>query len=80
MHFEPDPLQILAGPGTGKTHVLMSRIPHLIQNHSYPPSTICALTFTRKASMEMERRLVTILGLEGTLGLMVGTFHSLSAR
>jgi len=71
------PLLILAGAGTGKTKVLTSRIAHIIENNLAYPSNILAVTFTNKASKEMQER---VNGLIHADGLNIGTFHSTSAR
>ncbi|KAI0749394.1 P-loop containing nucleoside triphosphate hydrolase protein [Daedaleopsis nitida] len=73
------PLQILAGPGSGKTKVLTMRVAHLITNCYLPPSTICAVTFTNKAANEMRERLVKLLGKDATAQIRMGTFHALCA-
>ena len=44
--FDNGPLLIIAGAGTGKTHVITSRILHLINEKKVPHSSILALTFT----------------------------------
>lgn len=81
VQHSPDiPLQILAGPGSGKTRVLTSRIVHLISEHGIPPSAICAVTFTNKAANEMRERLTKMVGKEVVNSLKMGTFHSLCAR
>ncbi|KAJ7050825.1 P-loop containing nucleoside triphosphate hydrolase protein [Mycena amicta] len=72
-------LQILAGPGSGKTKVLTSRIAHLILAHQLPPSSICAVTFTNKASNEMRLRLAALIGKQRTSQVRMGTFHALCA-
>lgn len=58
------PLQILAGPGSGKTRVLTARVAHLVRCHEYSPREIVAVTFTNKAAAEMRARLGVLLGLE----------------
>ncbi|KAL6298631.1 P-loop containing nucleoside triphosphate hydrolase protein [Sparassis latifolia] len=73
------PLQILAGPGSGKTKVLTSRIAHLIAHHNLHPSSICAVTFTNKAANEMRERLKKLLGNDRTADIRMGTFHALCA-
>ncbi|KAF4597533.1 hypothetical protein EYR40_007995 [Pleurotus pulmonarius] len=78
-HLPEIPLQILAGPGSGKTRVLTSRITHLILHHHIPPTAICAVTFTNKASNEMRERLTKLIGIERTRALKLGTFHALCA-
>lgn len=52
------PAIVVAGPGSGKTTVVTSRILNLIQNHNIPPSKILAIAFNRKAVEEMENRLL----------------------
>lgn len=47
------PLLVLAGPGTGKTGVLVARIAHLVANRGVRPDRILALTFSRRAADEM---------------------------
>ncbi|KAM5530408.1 hypothetical protein V8D89_015919 [Ganoderma adspersum] len=74
------PLQILAGPGSGKTKVLTMRIAHLITNCYLPPWSICAVTFTNKAANEMRERLVKLIGKENTAQIKMGTFHALCCK
>jgi DNA helicase II / ATP-dependent DNA helicase PcrA len=71
------PLLILAGAGTGKTKVLTSRIAHIIEQRLAYPSNILAVTFTNKASKEMQERVNNITQADG---LNIGTFHSIAAR
>ncbi|KAF8518460.1 P-loop containing nucleoside triphosphate hydrolase protein [Gautieria morchelliformis] len=77
----PDvPLQILAGPGSGKTKVLTARVAYLVQEQGVPPSQICAVTFTNKAANEMKERLKKLIGSQHTDALRMGTFHALCAK
>ncbi|KAK5995162.1 ATP-dependent DNA helicase srs2 [Cladobotryum mycophilum] len=48
---------ILAGPGSGKTHTLTSRVVWLVQQVGYQPSDIIVATFTVKAAREMKERI-----------------------
>ncbi|MDH3717563.1 MAG: ATP-dependent helicase, partial [Planctomycetota bacterium] len=55
------PLLIVAGAGTGKTHTLVHRVANLIQG-GIPAQRVLLLTFTRRASAEMLRRVAGLLG------------------
>ncbi len=70
---------VLAGAGSGKTKVLVSRIAWLIEQENISPHGILAVTFTNKAAGEMRARLNNILTTP-VLGLWVGTFHGLCHR
>ncbi|STX29602.1 DNA helicase II [Legionella beliardensis] len=70
---------VLAGAGSGKTRVLISRIAWLIEHHMMSPYAILAVTFTNKAAGEMKARLNQLLNAP-LMGLWVGTFHSLCHR
>ncbi len=52
------PAIVVAGPGSGKTTVIIERIQNLIHNHNIPPSEILAIAFNKKAVEEMENRLL----------------------
>ena len=69
-------LLVIAGPGSGKTRVITSRIVRLIEK-GVRPYNICAITFTNKAADEMSRR-VADMGVP--FGTHVSTFHSLCVR
>lgn len=69
---------VIAGPGTGKTKTLVSRILYMLENRKIKPAEITAVTFTNKAAREMEERLKKQIGKARSLShLHVGTFHAL---
>jgi DNA helicase-2/ATP-dependent DNA helicase PcrA len=70
---------VLAGAGSGKTRVLVSRIAWLIEEQHLSPHGILAVTFTNKAAGEMRTRLSSMLSTP-IHGLWVGTFHGLCHR
>ncbi|KAI8089876.1 P-loop containing nucleoside triphosphate hydrolase protein [Halteromyces radiatus] len=74
-------LQILAGPGSGKTRVLTTRVAWLVKEKDVRPSSIVVVTFTNKAAKEMKERLEqpTLLGFKRSAYLHMGTFHSFCA-
>ncbi|MCO4861681.1 UvrD-helicase domain-containing protein [Cupriavidus sp. WGlv3] len=74
-----EPALILAGAGSGKTRVLTTRIAWLLQNGRVSPAGILAVTFTNKASKEMQTRLQSMLPIN-TRGMWIGTFHGLCNR
>ncbi len=77
--FGQDPLLIIAGAGTGKTTVVTERIKHLITSGKANPQEILALTFTEKASREMEERVDVALPY-GTTQMWISTFHAFCDR
>jgi len=67
---------VLAGPGSGKTRVIIQRVAYLI-SQGVRPYNILAITFTNKAAEEMRNRLNA---LDIHRGTTMCTFHSLAAR
>ncbi len=72
-------IAVAAGPGTGKTKTLVSRILYLLENRKVKPSEITAVTFTNQAAREMKTRLEHQLGKKPIVNkIRIGTFHSIS--
>jgi len=79
VEFGEGPLLIIAGAGTGKTTVITERIKYLISSGQAKPQEILALTFTEKASREMEERVDLALPY-GVIQMWISTFHSFCDR
>lgn len=73
MHGE-GPMLVLAGPGSGKTTVIVNRILYLIKKRQIPPENILVVTFTKDAALSMQNRFVKEAGEQ--LAVNFGTFHS----
>jgi len=70
---------VLAGAGSGKTQVIISRIVNLIKRQKIPAEQILAVTFTNKAAKEMQERVKASAGKLAE-GMIISTFHSLGVR
>lgn len=74
-------VEVIAGPGTGKTKTLVSRVAFLIEKMNIDPSDITAVTFTNKAAKEMKERLEKHFNVKSTAKkINIGTFHSLCIK
>lgn len=73
-HIE-GPVLVVAGPGTGKTHVLAARIGLILQETDTQANNILCLTFTEAGAHAMRQRLLQWIGPEGHK-VHIYTFHS----
>ena len=79
------PLFLTAGPGSGKTRVLLWRTVNLIVFHNIDPKKIFLATFTEKAAHQLKDGLRSLLGLitnetgqpYDISGMAIGTVHSI---
>ncbi|MBD3244652.1 MAG: AAA family ATPase [Candidatus Moranbacteria bacterium] len=67
-------VMVIAGPGTGKTHVLSMRIVNILKKNKAKGEEILALTFSESAATEMKNRLIKYLGIKA-YDVNVNTFH-----
>ena len=70
---------VLAGPGSGKTRVLVHRIAYLLRVRRENPRGIIALAYNRHAAVEIRRRLTELVG-DDARGVLVHTCHGLAMR
>ncbi|HET7623011.1 MAG TPA: UvrD-helicase domain-containing protein [Gemmatimonadaceae bacterium] len=80
-------LTVIAGAGAGKTTVLVDRFVELARDPSVGPERVLAITFTRKAAVEMKERAVRELEERGetelrrkTEAAYISTIHGFSER
>jgi len=64
---------IIAGAGTGKTTTMASKVKYLVDIKKVNPSKIAVMSYTKKATEELEKRIVLDFGIPAK----VTTFHSL---
>ena len=70
---------VLAGPGSGKTRVLVHRIAYLVRAKRENPRSILALAYNRHAAVQIRQRLHDLLG-EDAKGVTVLTCHASAMR
>ena len=78
-HRERTNVLVLAGPGSGKTRVLVHRIAYLIRVRRESPRGILALAYNRHAAVDIRRRLGALIG-DDARGVTVLTCHGLAMR
>ena len=66
---------VLAGPGSGKTRVLVARVARLMDQRAKGPRGVVCITFNNEAVRELQKRLGQ-LGLRSSRRLFIGTVHS----
>ena len=71
------PMLVLAGPGSGKTTVIVHRLLRMTGEMKIRPQNILVITFSKAAAEEMKRR---YMAQKGQPGVLFGTFHSVFFR
>lgn len=76
-YSENKPLVVNAGPGSGKTRILVERVVYLIEELEKNPSTILVITYTNKATQELRNRLIndTNLSIDVVSEIRISTVH-----
>lgn len=79
-HFK-GPALVIAGPGSGKTSVIVNRIINLIQNKNVNPQNILVITFSKMAALDMQSRFISFSKAINSISFFeqvsFGTFHSI---
>uniref|UniRef100_A0A6C0EGW6 DNA 3'-5' helicase n=1 Tax=viral metagenome TaxID=1070528 RepID=A0A6C0EGW6_9ZZZZ len=73
-----DNILIIACPGSGKTHTIISKYYHLINNKIVKPEEVILITYTKKAGLEMYNRINNLLS--DKLPFYVGSLHGFSYK
>ena len=73
------PVLVIAGPGTGKTHILSARIGKILLETDTRPQNILCLTFTDAGVTAMRERLLNMIGPDA-YRVPINTFHSFCNR
>jgi DNA helicase-2/ATP-dependent DNA helicase PcrA len=74
------PQVIYAGPGSGKTQMLITRAVYLLARGLASPNQIVVVTFTNNAASECMVRIQDRLGPGAISGMSISTFHALCSR
>ncbi|WP_341841969.1 ATP-dependent DNA helicase [Chitinophaga caseinilytica] len=69
------PVMVIAGPGTGKTQILASRIGKILRDTDFLPHNILCLTYTDAGTVAMRKRLTDFIGPDA-YRVNIHTFHS----
>ena len=70
------PMMVLAGPGSGKTSVIVERTAYMINEGKIPASSILVVTFSRAAATEMKERFLKFVNRDRS-EVTFGTFHGI---
>ena len=72
-------VRVIAGAGSGKTKLLVSRYAYLVKEYGIDSANILCVTFTNKAAAEMKKRITNLIGPEYSTSLIC-TYHGFCAR
>jgi len=72
-------VRVIAGAGSGKTKLLVSRYAYLVRDYGIDSANILCVTFTNKAAGEMKRRIRALIG-DGNDTTLICTYHGFCNR
>ena len=73
------PVLVIAGPGTGKTQLISTRVANILQKTDAKAHNILCLTFTESAAHEMRERLINIIG-QLAYNVTISTYHAFGSE
>jgi len=73
------PVLVIAGPGTGKTQLLTTRIAHILATTDTLPQNILCLTFTESGAQTMRERLANMIG-KAAYDVSISTYHAFGSE
>ena len=76
IEHDKGPMMVLAGPGSGKTTVIINRTRTLIEKYGVDPRKILVITFTKAAAQEMKERFLKLMN-NTVKQVNFGTFHAI---
>ncbi len=78
-----EPVHLIAGAGSGKTAIMAARIVWIVENHGYRPDQVLGLTFTNKATEELQERVRTALNEidpAHSADATISTYHAFASQ
>jgi DNA helicase-2/ATP-dependent DNA helicase PcrA len=73
------PVLVIAGPGTGKTQLISTRVGHILKATDTLPQNILCLTFTEAGATAMRERLIKLLG-QAAYDIRISTYHAFGSE
>ena len=73
------PLLVLAGPGTGKTQLLSSKVAYILNSTDTNPENILCITFTENGAENMRTRLFSMIG-QAASNINIHTYHAFGSN
>jgi DNA helicase-2/ATP-dependent DNA helicase PcrA len=73
------PVLVIAGPGTGKTQLISTRVGHILNSTDTLPQNILCLTFTEAGAAAMRERLIKLLG-QAAYDVRISTYHAFGSE
>lgn len=70
-------LSVQAGPGSGKTRVIVEKVKHMVKNQNIDPESFLIITFSTKAAEELQDRLIQgDIPASDVQKMQISTIHS----